>query len=94
MSKKFSGQNLPTELTAKISGQQQVTLDAQGSGLLETLSLITYLAGRGAVPSGPFAFPSMLHFTSFLPPFREFGLLYPYIRDFECFFSGIKRHML
>lgn len=71
--------------------------DAEGDGVphvLETLSLMTLLAGRVAVPSGPLALLSMLHFfTSFLLPFREFGLLYPYVKDFE-YFSQELRHML
>lgn len=71
--------------------------DAGGDGVphvLETLSLITLLAGRVAVPSCPLASLSMLHFfTPFLLPFREFGLLYPYVKDFE-YFSQELRHML
>lgn len=71
--------------------------DAQSDGVphvLETLSLMTLLAGRVAVPSGPLASLSMLYFfTPFLLPFREFGLLYPYIKDFEYSSQGL-RHML
>lgn len=92
MTKQFSGQNFPTELTAKISVQQQgdvwwsmVLCHCSGDPFTDHTSL----AGREAVPSGPLASSSMLHFTPFLPPCREFGLLYPYIRDFEYFFSRI-----